>query len=73
MVNIESDGSVVVCASTDNCPLKVPEKNGIIRGVAHITGFVISPKPGDPSKSVCTMINEVDMRGSLPEFASRLV
>ena len=38
-----------------------------------ISGMILKPNPGDPSKCYAYMINEVDLKISLPSFLTRQV
>ena len=41
--NVEEDGTVIICGSTDNCTLDIPEKPNTIRGKTAMSGWVIAP------------------------------
>lgn len=68
--NTESDGTVFCCVSSTNCVMNIPEEKSVVRGETPLSGFIIKPDPEDQNKSICTLINEVDLKG-IPEFALR--
>ena len=72
--NEEPDGTVIVCASSDHCDYQLPPKQGIVRAETPISGMWFKPNPKDPAnKTLAYMINEVDPKAALPDFAMRQV
>ncbi len=71
LLNVEPDGSVYFLASTDNCQAGIPSKPNAIRAESPISAWYIQPVAGEASRSVVYCINEVDIKGSIPEFAFR--
>jgi hypothetical protein len=69
--NIEEDGTIISCASTDNFKGTMPEQPNTVRAESPMSGYIIAPKPGDPTKSIVTLINELNLKGVIPEFAMR--
>jgi hypothetical protein len=66
LYNVEADGTVIICGSSDNFHGDCPEKPGAVRGLTPLSGYILRPVASDPSKTHITMINEVDLKGSIP-------
>lgn len=45
-----------------------PESKGIVRGVLPFGGWRLEPMPGDPSRTKCDYIAEINLKGSMPSF-----
>ena len=74
VIHEEADGTIMICTSSDNCPLKMPDQSGCVRGYTALTGYVFKPDPSDPkNKCFMHMTTEVDLKGAIPEFAMRTV
>ena len=73
LINIEQDGTLIVCGSSLNPHFEIPEKPGIVRGATPISGWVIKPNPQNPKTSYCFNINELDLKAPIPDFAMRQV
>ena len=71
--NIESDGTVLWCASSHNCAHSKPPHHGTTRGDMPISGLILKPVKGEPNKTYCYIINEVDLKTTLPGFLLRTV
>lgn len=59
------------CASSSNVKVVVPEKDSVIRGECPLAGFLLKPDPQDKNKTIITIVNEVDLKSSIPDFALR--
>ena len=73
IINEEADGSILFCASSDNCQHDIAENSGVVRAYTALSGYIIKPDPNDPNKSFISMCNEIDLKGGIPEFAMRQV
>lgn len=73
IMNVEDDGTIIVLGSSTNCKYHVPPRSGVIRGESPISGWIIEPANAEMTKSYCYVINEVDQKGQIPEFAMRQV
>lgn len=71
LVNIEEDGTLIVVACSQGCKFKIPEVHGVTRGDMPISGLMLVPNKDDPSKTYAYVINEVDLKTSLPGFLVR--
>lgn len=69
--NTEPDGSIYYCASSIGCKWNEPEVKDVIRGSTPLSGFHIKPCPDNPKKCDITIINEVDLKTSIPDFVLR--
>mmetsp|Transcript_10021 Transcript_10021/g.16838 ORF Transcript_10021/g.16838 Transcript_10021/m.16838 type:complete len:212 (-) Transcript_10021:38-673(-) len=69
--NVERDGTVIICGSSDFYKGSYPEKPNTVRGLSPISGYILEPLEGDPSKTQVTIVNELDLKGSIPDFALR--
>ena len=66
--NLEEDGSLVVACSSYNCLYNMKENDGVIRGDIAIGGLLIEPVPGNPGKSYLYVMQEADLKSSVPSF-----
>jgi hypothetical protein len=71
--NYEQDGTLIICGSSTNCKADFPPVSGVVRGETPISGHLMQPINGDRSKTWVTIINEVDQKGHIPEWAMRTV
>jgi hypothetical protein len=71
LVNIEQDGTLVLITTSQGCNYDEPIHSGIIRGESPISGYFMIPNKDDPNKCYCYMINEVDLKTSVPNFILR--
>lgn len=69
LIHEEPDGTVMYTASSDNCDYHLPETSGVTRGYMALAGFMFEPDVNDPSKTNAKMMVELDLKGSIPEFA----
>ena len=54
MVNEEPDGTLLICTTSENCPVDIPQMPGIVRGHTALTGYTFKPDPSDPENK-CIM------------------
>ena len=71
--NTEADGLTYYCASSIGVKVQVPEKDSVIRGDCPLAGFLLKPDPTNKNKTNVTIVNEVDLKSSIPDFALRQV
>jgi hypothetical protein len=64
---------LITCSSSANTKANVPEMAGVVRAESPISGYLMQPINGDRSRTMVTVINEVDMKGHIPEWAMRTV
>ena len=69
--NREKDGTVIICASTDNFKGDCPPMANTVRAESPLSGFILGADPSNPNRTLVTCINELDFKGSIPEFALR--
>ena len=48
IINEDPDGTIMICTSSDNCKLNIPDVSGIVRGYTALTGYTFKPDPSDP-------------------------
>ena len=70
LFNLEKDGTVVICGSSENFRGNCPSKPSTVRGWSPLSGYLLEPHPTE-KKTHITMVNELDFKGSIPEFALR--
>ena len=73
IMNYETDGTVILCGSSTNCRANFPPVSGVVRGETPISGHLMEPINGDRSKTYMTIVNEIDQKGHIPEWAMRTV
>ena len=73
IMNTEPDGSTYYCGSSIGCNWVEPEAKDVIRGATPLSGFHIKPHSNNPNKCDITIINEVDLKTSIPDFVLRQV
>lgn len=73
IVNHEADGTIVLLGSSTNCTFHVPARSGVIRGECPISGWLIEPANKEQTKSNVYIVNEIDQKGHIPDFAVRQV
>jgi hypothetical protein len=71
LINLEADGTFILVTTSTNCNWKEPENKGLVRGELPISGYVMTPDKDDPNKSYVYVINEVDLKSSVPNFLLR--
>ena len=71
LLNREADGTVYSVASSANCKVEVPHIKGVIRADTAIGGQMFRVDPNDPNKTHLTIVNELDLKGSIPDFVLR--
>ena len=49
-----------------------PETKGIVRGLLPMGGWKLSPVEGQPNKTKCDYIAEIDLKGNIPGFVMKL-
>ena len=69
--NREADGTVYNVSSSTNCKYQVPVTKGVVRADTAIGGNMFRVDPNDPNKCVMTIVNEIDLKGSIPDFVLR--
>ena len=70
--NIEEDGTVVICTSSDNFKGDCPEKPSTVRAQTPLSGYILKPEPGNPRKVHMTIVNELNLMGHIPDFVLRI-
>lgn len=73
LCNVEEDGTLITTVSSQGCQYKMDEVNGVCRGDTPISGIILIPNKDDPNKTYAYVINEVDLKISLPGFLMRQV
>jgi hypothetical protein len=68
---MEADGTIVICGCSTNCKADFPPVAGVVRGETPISGYLMQPINGDRSRTFVTIINEIDLKGHVPEWAMR--
>jgi hypothetical protein len=58
-------------ATSHGCTYDYPEKKGIVRAELHLGGQVLKPDPANPNKTIMYAMNELDIKGRVPEWAIR--
>lgn len=71
LVNVEEDGTLLVVACSQGCKYQMDEVHGVTRGDMPISGLMLVPNKNDPGKTYAYVINEVDLKTSLPGFLVR--
>ena len=69
--NLEADGTVIVTCSSFNCDFKLREQHGATRGEIAIGGILLEPVKGDPKKTKAYVMQEADLKTSLPAYILR--
>jgi len=69
--NREADGTVYNVASSTNVKFEVPQIKNVVRAETPISGTMFRVDPNDPNKTHMTIVNEIDLKGSIPDFVLR--
>ena len=69
--NKEPDGTIYSVASSSNVKLKVEPVKGVVRAEQPIRGQMFKVDPNDPNKTYMTIVNELDLKGAIPDWVLR--
>lgn len=69
--NLEEDGSLVVACTSFNCDYEIPLQDGVTRGEIAVGGILLEPRKDDPSKTYAYVMQELDLKTSLPAYILR--
>ena len=70
-MNIEKDGTIIVCCSSTNCNYDYPLCHDATRADSPISGTILIPDKSNPKKTYMYVINELDLKTSLPGYLIR--
>lgn len=70
--NREEDGTCYHVASSSNCKFVVDVPKGTVRAETPVGGCLFKVDPNDPNKTMMTLVNEVDLKGSIPDFVLKV-
>ena len=71
IMNIDKDGSIIVCCSSSNCSFDYPLSMDATRAESPISGTILIPDKLNPNKTYMYVINELDLKTSLPGYLIR--
>lgn len=71
LVNVEEDGTFILVCSSQGVNHHVDPVHGITRADCPISGIMLVPNKDDPNKTYAYVVNEVDLKTSLPGFLIR--
>ena len=72
LFNREEDGTVYFVNNTTSCKFHIDILKGVVRGEAPVGGVLFKVNANDPNKTFMTLVNEVDPKGNIPEFALKI-
>lgn len=67
-VNKTPEGVIYVVSVDSGRSELVPETKGIVRGALPLAGWRLEPLPGDPSRTKCDYLAEIDIKGNIPSW-----
>lgn len=70
--NKTPEGTIYAIVRHANRDDMVPTEKGVTRGALPLGGWMLEPVKGDPSKTKCYYIAEIDLKGSVPGFIMKL-
>lgn len=70
-MNQEENGTIIICQSTTNCSFNYPVSPDATRGETPISGFILIPDRDDNNATNVYVINELDLKTSLPGYLIR--
>ena len=71
IMNIEKDGTIIICCSSTNCSFEYPLCTEATRAESPISGTILIPDKTNPNKTYMYVINELDLKTSLPGYLIR--
>jgi hypothetical protein len=71
LCNVEADGSLIVTCSSFGCDFQLAPQDGATRGEIAIGGLLLVPNKDDPNKSYAYVMQEADLKTSLPAYILR--
>jgi len=66
------DGTIYAMVTESGLGHMVPETKGIVRGYLPMGAWKLEPVKGDPSRTLCSYIAEIDLKGNMPAFMIKI-
>ena len=70
--NMTPDGTIYAMVTESGLGHMVPETKGIVRGYLPMGAWKLEPVKGDPSRTLCSYIAEIDLKGNMPAFMIKI-
>ena len=66
--NMTPEGVIYAIVAESGLGHLVPESKNVVRGLLPMGGWKLAPIEGDPSRTRCDYIAEIDLKGNMPGF-----
>ena len=70
--NREADGTCYHIASSTNCKFQYEVPKGAVRAETPVGGCLLKVDPNNANKTNMTIVNEIDLKGSIPDFVLKV-
>jgi hypothetical protein len=70
--NMTPEGTIYAIVTESGLGHLVPESKNIVRGYLPMGGWKFEPLKGDSSKTLCSYIAEIDLKGQMPGFMIKM-